>query len=247
MAAENRHSGEMILSMTGRMILDLLMMILILFALAYRITGDGAHEWIGVCAFALLVMHNVIHWPWYRRISQGKYNFRRILNTAVNMLLLGTVTTLIISGLLHSRTVLSFMHFSGGIILRQIHTFAAYWSFLLISVHIGMHCEVIIHIMSKAIKNTVVIPIQATIKVCIISIIIAYGIYSFFERDMPEKMFLGYSFDFWDENKNQILFFINNISIMAVYIFTTHYIAKFIEYKKEKQIKNLHEQTNYHN
>ncbi|MDR3363271.1 MAG: DUF4405 domain-containing protein [Desulfovibrio sp.] len=225
--------------MTGRLILDFLMAILILFALAYRITGDVTHEWTGVCAFALLVMHNVIHWPWYRRIFQGRFNFRRILNTIVNILLLVTSATLIITGLLHSRTILSFMQFSGEMLLRQTHTFAAYWCLLIVSIHIGMHWEIIIDIMLKRMKNMDISRLPAIVMRCIAAIVMIYGLNSFFERDMPAKLFLGYSFDFWDENKNSIIFFTNSISIMAVYISITHYsikIAKYIKYKLSLQL-----------
>ncbi|MDR2340242.1 MAG: DUF4405 domain-containing protein [Deltaproteobacteria bacterium] len=208
------------------------MAIFILNSLAYRITGDIAHEWIGVCVFALLVIHNIIHWSWYRRIFQGRYNFRRILNTIINIILLVTTATLIITGLLHSRTVLSFMHPSGGMLLRQIHTIAAYWCLLVISVHIGIHWEIIINHILKTIKKIGINHLPAIVTSCMVAIVLIYGVYSFLERDMPAKLFLGYSFDFWDENKNEISFFTENISIMAVYIFLTHHIIKWIEYLK---------------
>jgi hypothetical protein len=39
----------------ARLIIDLMMTILLLCAYAYRITGDTAHEWIGVSVFVLVI------------------------------------------------------------------------------------------------------------------------------------------------------------------------------------------------
>jgi hypothetical protein len=215
------------------------MALCILFSLAYRITGDEAHEWIGFSVFGLFVIHNFIHWSWYQRIFKGKYGFRRTLNTSVNILLLATWAMLIICGLLHSRTIFSFMHFSGGMFLRQAHTFAAYWGLLLVSLHIGLHGETILHVIAQALKDVGIARLPAIITRCIVVLIFIYGLDSFFERDMPAKLFLGYSFDFWDENKNQAIFFIENASIMAVYIFIAHYFAKFINYIRQRNGINV--------
>jgi phosphotransferase system glucose/maltose/N-acetylglucosamine-specific IIC component len=43
---------------------------------------------------------------------------------------------------------------------------------------------------------------------------------------MFSKLFLGFSFDYWPEERPAILFFIITLSIMAVYIFATYYALK---------------------
>jgi hypothetical protein len=117
-----------------------------------------------------------------------------------------TATTLMTSGLLHSRTIFSFMQLSGGMLLRQVHTFAAYWGLLLVSIHIGLHWEAILNIIVRTMKDTAIARLPAVIPRCMALIVFVYGLDSFFERDMPAKLFLGYSFDFLDENKNQVFF-----------------------------------------
>jgi hypothetical protein len=236
-AAENRHSGEMILSLTGRLILDLLTALCILFSLAYRITGDAAHEWIGFSASGLLVFHNCIHWSWYQKIFKGRYGFKRALNTAINMILLATAVALLTSGLLQSRTIFSFMHLSGGMLLRRVHTFVAYWGLLLVSIHIGIHWEIICNVISRTMRNTGIVRFPGIITHCLAALVFLYGLDSFFERDMPAKLFLGYSFDFWDEEKSKILFFAENTAIMIVCIWIAHYLTKFIGYIKARNEK----------
>jgi hypothetical protein len=84
---------------------------------------------------ALFVAHNAVNWRWYRRgIFTGKYDFRRVLNTAVNLLLLAMMEVLVTSGALLSRTMFAFMGFSGGMRIRLTHTTAACWGLILIAV-----------------------------------------------------------------------------------------------------------------
>jgi hypothetical protein len=154
------------------------------------------------------------------------------------MLVLVIMATLIISGILHSRTIFSFMHFSGGMILRKIHTFAAYWGLVLVSIHIWIHWDTIITIIMRMMKSIGIIHVKTVILRCISLVIIIYGISSFFERDMLHKLFLGYSFDFWDTNKNSMVFFANNLSIMGIYIAITYYSIKIIKFLRIKVIGN---------
>jgi hypothetical protein len=240
MAAEKWNSGKMtrqlvvrLIGKTLRILLDLAMTILLLCAFAYRITGDAAHEWIGVSVFALFIAHNIINRKWYKNIFKGVYPLRRIVMTAVNLSLALTMATLLISGLFQSRTVLAFLHLSGGMTLRQIHTAAAYWGLLLIAVHIGLHWGMFINAARKMIGITHENRAR-TITVRIIAfLIVISGIWWSFDRDMFSKLFLGFSFDYWNEERPALLFFAANLSIMAIYISLTYYILKLVERKRK--------------
>jgi hypothetical protein len=224
--------------LVARLIIDLAMTILILAALAYRITGDVAHEWIGISVALLFIVHNAMNWRWYKNIFRGKYTFRRSVNTAVNFILFITMSTLIISGMLMSRTILAFLNLPGGMETRQIHTTAAYWGLIIIAVHIGMHGKMIMNSMRKMfrIKNA---NFTRTIILRIVALLItAFGVWASFDRDMFSKLFLGFSFDYWNEERPALLFFAANLSIMATYIFLTYYILKLVERRKNNQETN---------
>jgi hypothetical protein len=221
----------MSLRLAVRLIIDLAMTILLLCALAYRITGDAAHEWIGIGMTALFVVHNAVNWKWYRGLFRGKYDFRRILNTAVNLLLLATMTALVISGTLLSWTALSFMGFSGGMEIRQAHTAAAYWSLILVAVHVGTHWEMIMASMLKMMKITGVRRVRTIASRVVTALIVVYGVYASFDRDMGAKLFLGYSFDFWNPERPAALFFSHNLAVIGVYVCATHYALKWITFR----------------
>jgi hypothetical protein len=220
------------LGLIVRLPIDLGMTALLLFAMAYRITGDVAHEWIGITVTVLFIGHNVINWRWYRCIFTGKYDFRRTLNTTVNLLLFATIAVLIISGVLLSRTVFAFMGFSGGMQIRQAHTLAAYWSLILIAVHLGMHWEMIMAAIREMTKGVEARPIWKIIIRAVTALIVIYGVYASFDREMGAKLFLGYSFDFWNPDRPTVLFFTSNLAIMGVYICVTHYTLKLLAYRR---------------
>jgi hypothetical protein len=219
--------------LTARIIIDLAMTLLLLCAYADRITGDAAHEWIGLCVFALFIAHNGINRTWYKNIFRGKYTFKRILMTAVNIPLVFTFVIILVTGSLQSRAVLAFLHLPGGMVLRQIHTTAAYWGLPLTGVHIGIHWQMFINGARKMSGITGENRIRNGIARAAAFLIIAFGVWTSFDRDMFSKLFLGFSFDYWDERRPAILFFAAMLSIMAIYIFAAFYALKAAERKRK--------------
>jgi hypothetical protein len=200
--------------------------------MAYRITGDVAHEWIGVAVILLLsVVHNGIGWRWYRGLCKGKYDFRRILNTVLNLLLLATVVTLAVSGILLSRTVFAFMGFNGGMGVRQVHSFAGYWGLILVAAHVGMHWQMIMSSARRMAGITEASRIRTSVLRIVTALIVAYGVYASFDRQMGAKLFLGYSFDFWDPDRPAVLFFTSNLAIMGIYVCATHALQWLADYR----------------
>ncbi|MDR2798634.1 MAG: DUF4405 domain-containing protein [Treponema sp.] len=209
-----------------RVLLDLVMTILLLYAYAYRITGDAAHEWIGVSVLALFILHTIINRRWYKNLRKGAYTLRRGVMTAVNLLLVFTMAALVITGLLQSRTVLAFLHLPGGMALRQIHTTAAYWLLLLIGMHLGLHWGLFIKGTRKIMKINPELPGRTIVARMGAVVCTVFGMWPFFDRAMFAKLFLGFSFDYWSEERPAILFFVLMLSIMGMYVFITYYGLK---------------------
>ena len=202
-----------------RVVIDIAMTILLIAAYAYRITGDTAHEWIGVSVFVLFIAHNGINFRWYKNMGKGAYTARRVIMTTVNALLALTLATLFITGFLQSRIVLSFLNLPGGMVLRQIHTTTAYWFLALIGVHLGLHWGMFTPFIGKNNVITIVMRILA----CLFA---AFGAWSFFDRDMFAKLFLGFSFDYWPPARPSVLFFAETLSVMGLYVFAAYYGMK---------------------
>jgi hypothetical protein len=222
--------------LAARLTLDFAMTVLLLCALMYRATGDAAHEWIGVAVCAVCIIHNILNWKWYKNIFKGAYNLRRSVLTAINLLLVLAMAALVITGLLHSRTVLAFLHLPGDMLIRQIHTTAAYWCLPLIGAHLGLHWSIIINAFRKmAMINGESLTRKITVRISAF-IVVAFGVWSSFDRDMFSKLFLGFSFDYWPEERPAFLFFAVNLSIMGVYVFLTYYALKVFDWLCQRSI-----------
>lgn len=215
--------------LTVKLGLDMVMTLLFVTSLAFRITGEERHEWIGTFLCALFLVHGTIGLRWFKKLLKGRYGIRRATNTAVNVLLLLVMVVLCVTGAMNSRYVFGFSQFShGGMAVRQVHTFAAYWGLILIGIHTGLHWGMIGTVMQKTVgignNNRTGLLILYFVSMTIA----AYGVWASFDRDMGSKLFLGFSFDFWAPDRPKILFFTHTLSIVGLYALLAHYALRFV-------------------
>ncbi|MCL1818977.1 MAG: hypothetical protein FWG35_08590, partial [Spirochaetaceae bacterium] len=57
--------------------------------------------------------------------------------------------------------------------------------------------------------------------------------WSFIDRDMFGKLFLGLSFDYWDDTRPAIVYFAMMFSIVGMYTFIVHYGRKLLQFRKK--------------
>ena len=102
--------------------------------------GEAVHEWLGVGMFALFVPHHILNRKWCKGIFRRRYTPYRILQTVLVLLILLSMCGSMISGILLSRTVFSFLGSRGGQMTAQtVHMLSAYWGFVFMSLHLGLH------------------------------------------------------------------------------------------------------------
>ena len=215
-----------------KLTLDLAMALLFIASLGFRNTGAVAHELMGLTFCALCILHTTINWQWFKNILKGKYTLRKVANTILNLLLPITAVILCISGAMNSRHVFGFLNLNGSMEIRQIHSSVAYWSIVLIGIHVGMHWSVVL----GTVKKNIGVHSQWILRPEILRgatlLIVLYGVWASFDRAMWSKLFLGFSFDFWDSSRPEFLFYANNLAIMALYISVAHYFFKLTARKK---------------
>jgi hypothetical protein len=215
---------------TVRISVDISMTVMLLFSYAYRITGEKAHEWIGIAVLVLAIAHNILNRKWYKSMFKGKYTLTRVLWSGTNVLLAIAFTAVFVTGLLQSRTVLAFLNLPGSLAIQQIHTSAAYWAIPLIGIHMGFHWGMF----TKYIGNNYSIVTVMRILSCMF---VVFGVWSFIDRDMFAKLFQGFSFDYWQPERPRILFFAQTLSVMGIYVFATYYVIKLKNWLKNRQQK----------
>ena len=132
---------------------DILMTLALLFLMGYHFWGEALHEWVGAGIFLLFIGHHILNGHWHKALFKGKYNTLRVLTLCVDLLVLLAMLAQMYSGIVMSRYVFNFLPFSGGMSLaRRLHILGAYWGFLLMSLHLGLHWNMILGIVRKAAK-----------------------------------------------------------------------------------------------
>lgn len=205
---------------------DMVMTVLLLFLMARQLTGDSAHEWLGAGMLILWIAHHILNRSWYSHLFKGKYTPIRILQTVTNFAVLLSVLGLMVSGIILSREVFGFLPVSGGIALaRPLHVLSAFWGFVLMALHLGLHWNMILGMVRKATGPVTSKPRRILLRVAA-ALVAGYGLYAFLKNQFLSYMFLTSSFVFFDFERPVLLFFTEYIAIMGLFIFLGHYVSK---------------------
>ncbi len=209
-----------------KIIVDFCMAIAMLLLMAYSLIGEAAHEWIGVGMFVLVITHNALNLNWYRALRKGKYTAIRVFQTSLDMALILIMIGLMVSGIMLSRHVFSFLPDIGGAsFARTLHMLCAYWGFVLMSMHIGLHANAMIGALRKAAKTAEPSASRTIVIRSIVALICVYGAYAFMKRRLASYMFLLSQFVFFDFSEPLVFFIADYLAIMGMFACAGHYIA----------------------
>ena len=170
------------------------------------------HEILGVVLFILWAVHIVWNRAWIKGMLKGKYNALRIVRTVINAGVIVCVLFLIISGVMLSNHVFSWLGIeSGANFARNAHMLASHWYFVFVSLHIGLHLSLFI---------------RGKVATGITFALAAYGIYAFAARGLWKYLTLQQPFFFLDLERGYLLFALDYIAIMALFIVAMHLVMK---------------------
>ena len=255
-----------------RMTIDITMTILsiILMGGNYLFPQDLVHEILGVALFVLWAVHIALNRRWYASLAQasklitstnandrrsygaifrGKYNPYRVMQTVINCCILICTIFLMISGIILSNHIFTFLNIQGGLGFARIaHLLASHWYYLFMSLHIGLHVGMIANKIrqKKNNRNDSAVTQNVNIKgennskksVCrivfliFLALICVYGIYAFIARGVWKYLILQQQFFFFDLERGYILFAIDYISIIILFATLSHLLVKSL--KKDK-------------
>lgn len=209
-----------------RILVDLLMTLLLLLLMARQLTGDSAHEWLGAGMLLLWLVHHILNRGWYGHLFKGKYPPVRILQTGINIAVLLAMFGSMASGIVLSRKVFTFLPISGGIALaRPLHVLSAFWGYVLMALHLGLHWNRVLGMMRKAVGPVASRPLRILLRTAAV-LIAGYGLYALLKNQFLSYMFLISSFVFFDFERPLPLFFAEYLAIMGLFIFLAHYASR---------------------
>lgn len=174
---------------TFKIIVDVLMMAALLLLMTYNLIGDAFHEWVGTGMLALFILHHILNRKWLGAVFRGKYPPYRILQTSLVLLVFLAMLGSMVSGILLSRYVFSFLPVGGGVsFARTLHLVCGYWNLVLMSLHLGLHWNMMLNMGKRLCKKPSVVRAWA-LRVLGIAIAVC-GAVLFWQEGIPGYLFL---------------------------------------------------------
>ena len=192
-------------------IVDAALTALLLCLMAYQVTGEALHEWLGVAMTTLVIVHQLLNRKWYAALFKGKYPAYRIAATALNLALLAAFALTAFCGMSMSGHAVPFLY---GMIkvsfARQMHLSMSHWAFVLMGLHLGFHIPAMAAKLGGNAKRALTAAFAVAAGV---------GLYLFLRSGMPDYMLFRVPFAFLDYDKAAALVFGENLLMLLFWAF----------------------------
>ena len=217
---------------TANIIIDLSMVVLMPLLMAYSLIGEEFHEIVGSVIFVLFIFHQILHLKWWKAIPRGKNHPYRVFITAFNIVLLIVMFLQPLSGIALSKHIYTFLQLKGvAATARTIHMICAYWCYVLLSLHLGLHTDQII----RPLKSKKSFGIIKWIGRIVFIAIAAYGIYAFIHRGFWGYMSGRTMFAFFDFSESRVLFIADYLAVMTLFAVIGNYLGKLLKLRRKQK------------
>ena len=198
--------------------IDVLMTALLVVLMAYPMTDQLIHEWTGSGMFLLFIAHHILNRHWFKTLGKGKYNALRSVQTAADALLLADMLALMFSGIRLSRYVFTFLPGLGSAATaRRLHMLASYWGFVLMGLHLGLHCGMVTAMLRRRLGGK-----EGPLPWCAGFAAGLYGIYAVLKHQIWLYLTLRSEFIQFDFDRPAALYFLDHFCMMALFILLSH-------------------------
>lgn len=199
------------------------MTILLVALMGYPVTGQLAHEWVGAGMLLLSLAHHILNRHWFKTLSKGKYNGLRVLQTAVDALLLADMLALMFSGIRLSRYVFTFLPGLGSAATaRRLHMLASYWGLVLMGLHLGLHWGVMAALLRR-LGGKAELPLR-----CAGAAAGLYGAYAVWKHQIWLYLSLRSEFLLFDFDGPAALYVLDHLCMMALFVLLAHAAASLV-------------------
>ena len=219
-----------------KIVLDVAMTLALLFLMGYPWWGDVAHEWAGAGMFALFIAHHILNAGWWRSLGKGRYTPARVFQLVIDLLVLPAMLGLMVSGVILSNHVFAFLPISGGMsFARLLHMASAYWGFVLMSLHLGLHWNMILGMVRRAAGGKPAVRTRRIAGNVIGAAVAVYGLVAFVRRGLPMYLFVQTHFVFFDYSEPIPLFYLDYLAMMGTCIFLAHWMGNLLRRATSKK------------
>jgi hypothetical protein len=219
------------MNQTGKIkiIADISMTIALLCLMSYELIGQVTHEITGIVMLILFVMHHILNRRWFSAIRKGTYRPYRIFQTLLVLFLVVLMISQGCSGIILSKHLFRTLPFHQGYgLARTIHMLGGYWGFIFMSLHLGLHWNIIVTQASKAFAPSV----RWGKILRIVSVLIAaYGAVVLLKREIILYLTLQNPFVYFNFDEPLLYFFFDYIMAMGLFVFLGYHLGKHLPRK----------------
>jgi hypothetical protein len=211
----------------GRIVTRLLvaggMIALMLLALAYWWLENLPHELFGTVMFVLLGRHLYSNRRWFVALFRGSYDRMRVFAVALHLALVVNVAILLVTSVIISKSVFSFLPIPDSVTTREIHWFSAYWVMIIVGVHLGLQWTRVMTLTRSLFGLSGRNAIRTWLLRIAAGLCVMFGVWSFSILGIWTKLTFNYSLDFWNFNASVLPFFAHWAGVIAVPALIAHY------------------------
>lgn len=212
-------------------IVDAVLTVLLLFLMAFQVTGDVLHEWLGIGMTVTLILHHILNRKWYKAVFKGKYSPYRITMTAVNSLMLVSIALTALSGMSMSGHAVPFMYGLLNVMTaRELHLAMSHWSFIFMGIHVGLHLKA----MTAKLKG-----IGRMIFYAVLTGASGVGLWLFIKSDIINYIFFRTKFAFLDYETAKWLIILQNLAMLLFFVLVGYTLSELIQKGKSFSAKPL--------
>ena len=216
-------------------IVDVCMTVLLLFLMAYQVTGEVLHEWIGIVMTVLMILHQILNRKWYKAFFKGKYNAYRTVTTVINIALFISFVLTAFCGMSMSGHAVPFLYGMTNVsFARRMHLSMSHWAFVLMGMHLGMHIPLMLIKLKIGNKLRMVL----SVLLCLAA---GIGLSLFIRSGMMDYLLFRVPFAFLDYEKAGSQILLENVLMLVFWAFIGSEVAILCRsFKIKTEEKNNH-------
>ena len=191
-----------------RIMIDVTMCVFFIILMGHHITDNLIHEILGTGTIILFIIHNILNFKFYKSLFKGKYSFKRVILTLIDLLLFLSMVGIIVSAVIISSDVFAFLNIHTTSFGLKLHMLSTSWGFVIMSLHLGLHLNGIVSKLEQKMKQNGL----EYIYYFIFLLLIIYGIYSFIKLNFISDMFLLNPFKAYNFDESPFVFYLHVLS-----------------------------------
>ena len=141
---------------------------------------------------------------------------------------------IILSSIIISNDVFAFLKIQTTIFGLKLHMLSTSWGFVIMSIHLGLHLNVLISKINKKMENSTFEYVYYLVFV----LILVYGIYSFIKMNFISDMFLLNPFKVYNFDESPFVFYLHVLS-SSLFISLTIYLINSLKKGGKTTEKNI--------